>query len=1762
MGDLLLEEEGKKRRQALDRAKADGELEVASRLFQQEMDDVGASFLLSDMQGVDPFTSVNPRARHVSPEAYEPFALAKALQREQDAQKVFDDHPGIQDALKGLKLYGEQWNTVNKAPLAAISPYASVLEQRLGRSDLKQQEIPEAVTQAWITQTWDYISKQKAVNTKYDPKSDPRINKMVSTLNSMGRRQAGGEFFEGRPENEDERGIVNKFFNQIALSAGDVMGVGEKIGEGVFTLGLAMLEGTDSEFYKAYQKEITPKFYIDTDTGKIAQVDGRVGGLAGPYINLQLLMGKNVEEIRGMADQVKGAVNWSDTRKREGLEKYSDVLARALGGLTGMGATGGFRAIQMGNKGAALLLRAVPGSKLGVLAQVLGTGVGYGTYNMGMVGDVQGYGHAFLDAMVEAPLFVVAGSLGARVEKLLARKKMPKVAKRSLAGMTEGMVFTAAEMGGLESSLWNFMRNPEDRKAKEDWLESIVANVMGFGIFKSITGMSPGKWAALAEGVGQVGIQGVAQRAQVQTARKKAAQRMSPMDVTTVASEQAVKPETIKAYADALKAKEAAPPGSESQKDWARKVEEIERDLERQSQGVDRTKLEAIEEGLPTVREISEARDLPSGPEKTQRILELQRRSRGEFAKKAAETLRVEEEGKTARGPAPVTVQVGREMGISAMAVDPKAMKIVEKARAGAKLTRTEIETVARELAAQLPKAEVGDLAGEKPLTDKQLGQILSHPDVEAMVTAPAQFGPGVPKSLQLEPGMAPEPGAKPVQLGQIQARMEGTKHDPVFTKMRGGLPGKAAGIVGWFENHPELIRLPKVDGKKLVIMAHEWSHAMEKAAMNQGVWEGTRVPGWMMSEFAKVAATYPKYDKLRHRSKVAEGWAEFWAREMLGDPSLKGEVPQLHQWMMDWLIRPENKGFKKQHDEVADMIHDWTGMGEVMRGKAELGLVGRKTPLPLKVEKGVRKHWLDFTRAMTDDLAVVKSFEKALYEHRGVDKESKGLTERPVDLIDLYRMSQGSIAEEFLKQGSVSLSGKKTGEALEDVFRELVPKEQRENFMVYMNAVSSLDMMNVGLPVRASKQAYLYRIDQLRTPEFDQAATRVREWSGRLLDYMQEGGVISAADKAFMQQANPFAFMFKERIESGDLKDPMQAIHEVTRSAITRTQQSMVARSLWLNTHLFEGYGPLANVKSFGKPPRMADHLKKLMAGDPNAFYAFFMNPISKDGTAPTMTLRPMFTEMELRRRGLQGDQLRKAMEQVGRSVTLEIADPTLGQAMNSLSGVRASWMENAPPLVSGFLRGTALTVRAGATITDLMFAARNLVRDAAESPLHTRAGNKKMLILSGYADWIGGMNKMMKGGDLMQMFAGTGGKGTSFLATEWATVPRKGAIRSGLKWWAEKLGEGELALRREEFAGVYEILKAEGKTDLDAALGAQLAAKNNLINFTRRGALAGQLAPITPYFTAAIAAQRRHWRAITGLEGRAKQVQTVLHGMANIGGLSALLWWLNHDEEWYQQLPEWKRVNYWTFKLPGMDQPISLPKPWEAGRLFGTGTEIFLEAASGEFDKDIMEEVILTMVQDTTLNFPFGWLPAGVRPTIEVMTNYNSFFKKELVPGWMERVDLPERQFLVYTSETAKIIGKALKMSPAKIEHWFGAHTGGMGLDILRTVEGLVKSRGDLTKMSEFIPGKSFLPTPFRGARDVQKIFDLSDELGKLQRAGQITSGQKRFRKVISDARRRLTKVAKDVREGRLTREQGDLEKYKIAAPVIERYEQRLER
>jgi hypothetical protein len=129
------------------------------------------------------------------------------------------------------------------------------------------------------------------------------------------------------------------------------------------------------------------------------------------------------------------------------------------------------------------------------------------------------------------------------------------------------------------------------------------------------------------------------------------------------------------------------------------------------------------------------------------------------------------------------------------------------------------------------------------------------------------------------------------------------------------------------------------------------------------------------------------------------------------------------------------------------------------------------------------------------------------------------------------------------------------------------------------------------------------------------------------------------------------------------------------------------------------------------------------------------------------------------------------------------------------------------------------------------------------------------------------------------------------------------------------------------------------------------------------------------------------------------------------------------SHDER-YKELPAWQRDLFWIMLTK--DHIYRIPKPFEAGVIFGSGVERVLDATIGNnpeafahFSKSIMSA------------FSPNFVPTIAAPIVDQFANRSTFTDRTLIPASMEKF-LPEYQYTEYTTETSKALGRLIASFP----------------------------------------------------------------------------------------------------------------------------------
>ena len=293
--------------------------------------------------------------------------------------------------------------------------------------------------------------------------------------------------------------------------------------------------------------------------------------------------------------------------------------------------------------------------------------------------------------------------------------------------------------------------------------------------------------------------------------------------------------------------------------------------------------------------------------------------------------------------------------------------------------------------------------------------------------------------------------------------------------------------------------------------------------------------------------------------------------------------------------------------------------------------------------------------------------------------------------------------------------------------------------------------------------------------------------------------------------------------------------------------------------------------------------------------------------------------------------------------------------------------------------------------------------------------------------------------------------------------------------------------------------------------------AAREVTLDFSRSGVVGEQINRYVPFFNACLQGGDKMVRLF-----REDFVGTSLKVFKYIVLPSLLVMAMNWDEDWYKDLDPDIKNNYWC-----VGRNIRIPKPQEAGVLFGSGIEALFQQAADK-DKDAVENWLKAF----SSNMIPGIVPTLFLPILEWQANYSYFKGRPLVGNKYSRLP-DELQYNDYTSELSKGIGSTLKVSPMKIDNLVRGYTGTMGAL-------LWSMAGEPFAKANNLPAKHFSELPFvrdfnvtdaNLSRPMNEFYGILDKANR-QHAGYGVKGKPEAAvKGIRSAGAMISKIRKDI-------------------------------
>jgi hypothetical protein len=219
--------------------------------------------------------------------------------------------------------------------------------------------------------------------------------------------------------------------------------------------------------------------------------------------------------------------------------------------------------------------------------------------------------------------------------------------------------------------------------------------------------------------------------------------------------------------------------------------------------------------------------------------------------------------------------------------------------------------------------------------------------------------------------------------------------------------------------------------------------------------------------------------------------------------------------------------------------------------------------------------------------------------------------------------------------------------------------------------------------------------------------------------------------------------------------------------------------------------------------------------------------------------------------------------------------------------------------------------------------------------------------------------------------------------------------------------------------------------------------------------------------------------------------------------------LWFMNKDNEEYQNAPRWKKDMFFFVPTPWGGHAL-IPKPFEAGQLFGSLPERMLNDFYQK-DPDAFKGFGETLAEGASLGIPY---PDFMKPMIEQFGNKSLLTGGNLISEPLTKMS-PEYQYNPYTSQTAKALGNIVGhipfikdmghgnitlASPMIVQNYIRSWTGGMGMYALDIVDKALEMAGITERkvwpkatLADMPVIKSFvLRYPSAGAQPIQDFYD----------------------------------------------------------------------
>jgi hypothetical protein len=404
-------------------------------------------------------------------------------------------------------------------------------------------------------------------------------------------------------------------------------------------------------------------------------------------------------------------------------------------------------------------------------------------------------------------------------------------------------------------------------------------------------------------------------------------------------------------------------------------------------------------------------------------------------------------------------------------------------------------------------------------------------------------------------------------------------------------------------------------------------------------------------------------------------------------------------------------------------------------------------------------------------------------------------------------------------------------------------------------------------------------------------------------------------------------------------------------------------------------------------------------------------------------------------------------------------------------------------PTMFPAFVRvlGVPARLLRRVVVASPVYMARQLFRDSLAAAMTSGANITPVL---GALKQIGKPNALQSRGITGgQVFTGMPEDVTRMLKDMQAG---KLSVTNGLSYLEAKAAQVDALTRKAQ----YESYLAQGLSEMEATYMALES-----MNFSKRGLSPGMhmLSTLIPFFNAQIQGLDVLYKAFTGQmplnERLAIREKLWTRGLM-LAGLSVAYAMAMQDDETYKNAKPEEKYGNWFVQVPGFEQMVRLPIPFELGYIFKALPEALVNTLSNEQGGEEAMKAFKHIAQQMVPGLSSYFIPQAVKPALEALAFEKSLYTGRGIESTQEQMMEPGYRYRDNTTALAREVGELTGFSPVKMEYLIRGYTGSMGMALLAALSAPFGKEGPeaATKRASDMPvvGTLFQPKDASGIID----------------------------------------------------------------------------